>query len=205
MLQSESINELALALSIAQGHIGTAAFDKTNPHFKNQYASYDSIRKACQKALSENGLCITQMLSMSDKGRILITQVSHKSGQWIRSEITLPQAERETPQAIGSSITYAKRYALAALLCIGTGEDDDGEEAQKEIEVKPEPIVFISPEEARKIEAMIKPEDAGYRAELLQFLANRNNLYSARAFTDLPAKTLPQIYSGLNRRYEVKK
>lgn len=205
MLQSENINELAQALSMAQNHIGTAAFDKTNPHFKNQYASYDSIRKACQKPLSENGLCITQMISMSDKGRTLITQVSHKSGQWMRSEIMLPQAERETPQAIGSSITYAKRYALAALLCIGTGEDDDGEEAEKGIEVKPESMAFISHEEAKKIESMIKmPEDAGYRSELLQYLANKNNLGQVLGFTELPTKTLPQIYASLNRRYEKK-
>jgi ERF superfamily len=62
--------------------------------------------------------------------RILITQLSHASGQWMRSFIVMPQ-DKETPQGVGGAITYSKRYALAALLAIPSDEDDDAEEAEK--------------------------------------------------------------------------
>jgi hypothetical protein len=141
-LQSENINDLVAALSKAQGDIESAVYDKKNPHFKSSYASYDAIREVCRIPLAKNSLAITHLLDMYEGKRVLVTQLSHASGQWMRSFVVLPQ-ERETPQAMGSAITYSKRYALSAFLAIGTDEDDDGEKAE-------EPYREILSEEEKK-------------------------------------------------------
>jgi hypothetical protein len=36
---------------------------------------------------------------------------------------------KNDPQAIGSCITYARRYSIGAFLSLNTGEDDDGNKA----------------------------------------------------------------------------
>lgn len=130
-LHSEQINELVTALAKAQGEISVALYDSKNPHFKSDYASYSAIRKACQMPLSKHGLAITHLLLESDdKKRMMVTQLSHTSGQWMRSHLILPM-DKETPQGVGSGITYAKRYTLEALLAIAADEDDDGNAAEE--------------------------------------------------------------------------
>jgi hypothetical protein len=138
-LQSDQINELISALSKAQAEIESAVYDKKNPHFKNNYSSYDAIREACRLPLAKNNLAITHLLDMQENKRVLITQLSHSSGQWMRSFVTMPQ-EKETPQAMGSAITYSKRYALSAFLAIGSDEDDDGEKAETPYKEENKPI-----------------------------------------------------------------
>lgn len=57
----------------------------------------------------------------------LITTLLHTSGQYISSRLVL-YSKDNSPQAIGSAITYARRYSLAAIVGVVT-EDDDGEAA----------------------------------------------------------------------------
>jgi hypothetical protein len=49
----------------------------------------------------------------------------HSYGEWIRDRCVFPVAQ-QTAQAYGSAITYARRYALAAMVGIAPDEDDDG-------------------------------------------------------------------------------
>lgn len=146
-LQSDQIGDLVAALSKAQSEIDSASFDKVNPHFKSRYASYEAIREACRDPLSKYALAVTHHMHVSEGKRILITQLSHASGQWMRSYLMIPQ-DKETPQAMGSAITYSKRYALSAFLAIGSDEDDDGEVAEKEYRE----AAKLSPAQAREIE-----------------------------------------------------
>ena len=129
-IQSPNIELLIEALAKAQGAIEVAVYDSANPHFKSNYASYEAIRKACLKPLSDNGLAITHILTIQDGKRVMVTQLSHSSGQWLRTHLYLP-TEKETPQSVGASITYAKRYSLGALLAISSDSDDDGESVEK--------------------------------------------------------------------------
>ena len=123
MDKSEQINELATALSKAQGCIKPAIKDSTNPFFKSQYADLASVWEACRKPLAENGLSVVQTIDGNDK---LETTLLHSSGQFISS--TLPfVAKDQTSQSIGSAITYARRYALSAM--VGICPDDDDAEA----------------------------------------------------------------------------
>lgn len=127
-MQSESIAALAAALSKAQADITGALKDSSNPFFKSKYADLASCWDACRKQLAGNGLCVIQTTGMTDAGVVLVTTLAHSSGEWIAG--VLPVVTKDNgPQAQGSGITYARRYALAAI--VGLAQiDDDAEAAQ---------------------------------------------------------------------------
>lgn len=139
MMHSENINELTTALAKAQAEIRPAVEDKKNPHFKSSYSSLNSIWAACRAPLSKNGLAIMQIAEQIGENLSLITLLSHTSGQWVKSILPISSA-KEKPQTMGSSLTYARRYALAAIVGISFGEDtdDDANLAQeKTVEILP--------------------------------------------------------------------
>jgi hypothetical protein len=127
-MRSEQINELATALAKAQGSIPNATMNKVNPHFKSKYADLASVRDAIREPLSANGLAVTQTMENKDGSLVLVTTVIHTSGQWMASEYPLPSVAR--PQEMGSALTYARRYSLAAIVCNSADEDDDAEAAE---------------------------------------------------------------------------
>ena len=126
-MQSEHINELAAALAKAQRTLKAAIKDSTNPHFRSRYADLASIWSAWQEAGPAHGLAITQTTAVRDGAIILITQMSHSSGQWMRGEYPLNPIKND-PQGLGSAMTYARRYSLAAMAGV-CPDDDDGENA----------------------------------------------------------------------------
>ena len=129
-MQSESIAALAAALSKAQGSITGALKDSSNPFFKSKYADLASCWDACRAQLAANGLCVIQTTQIDDLvgGAVLVTTLAHSSGEWVKS-ITPILTKDDSPQAQGSGITYARRYALAAI--VGLAQiDDDAEAAQ---------------------------------------------------------------------------
>ena len=132
METSESINEISAALAKAQGQIENAIKDSSNPFFKSKYADLTSVWAACRKQLSENGVSVIQSPEESSHGISVVTMLCHSSGQWIRSKYSMPcDSSKLTPQVIGSAITYARRYALSAMVGIAPHDDDDGNEASK--------------------------------------------------------------------------
>lgn len=143
-LQSEQIGELAKALSKAQGKFEGVERDSKNPFFKSKYADLHSVFQACRGPLAENGLAITQTDYRIDGQDCIITTLMHESGQWLKSVTPLFITKRDS-QGYGSSHTYAKRYALQAIVGLSS-YDDDGEESMKPVREKPE----AKPEQARK-------------------------------------------------------
>lgn len=129
MQKSEQINELATALAKAQASVKAALKDHSNPFFKSKYADLSSVWEACRKALSENGLSVSQLPSTGEGQAVgLETMLLHSSGQWLSEKMTAPVAKWDA-QGIGSAITYLRRYALAAMVGVVADEDDDGEKA----------------------------------------------------------------------------
>lgn len=132
MKRSEQLNELTKALSSAQGEIKGAAKDANNPHFRSQYADLQSVWDAIRGPLTKNGLMVTQHPSVSFDGEgavvDVLTLLSHTSDQWVESILSMP-LPNPTPQAIGSAITYARRYALQSVVGVAP-MDDDGEAAE---------------------------------------------------------------------------
>lgn len=124
MEKSENINEIAAALAKAQAEIRGAIKSKSNPYFKSNYADLACVWDACRDPLSKNGLSVVQTPETCDEGVALSTLLMHSSGQWIQSTYRMPIAKKD-PQAVGSALTYSRRYALAAIVGIAQ-EDDDG-------------------------------------------------------------------------------
>jgi hypothetical protein len=127
---SEDIKDLVSALSKAQSVMKPAVFNKVNPHFKSRYADFASCMDACRTPLSSNGLAVIQSCETVDGKLMLVTMLAHISGQWMKSEFPLIPSKMDS-QAIGSAMTYAKRYSLCGMIGIVADEDgdDDGEAA----------------------------------------------------------------------------
>lgn len=131
MEKSETIGELAKALASAQGEIENAKKDSENPFFKSRYADLASVREACKKALTKNGLAVIQMPKtvISEEATIvhIETMLLHSSGEWVSGDMGAVPVKFD-PQGLGSCITYLRRYALAAVTGVAA-EDDDGNAA----------------------------------------------------------------------------
>lgn len=128
-MQSEQIDQLATALSKAQGAMKSAAKSKENPFFKSHYADLPAVWEACRDALSKNGLAVIQTTQFDGTETWLETTLAHSSGQWMRSRYPVRPAKPD-PQGLGSALTYSRRYALMAMVgVVAEDEDDDGEAA----------------------------------------------------------------------------
>lgn len=127
MNTSEQINEIAAALAKAQAEIENPTFNKTNPHFKSQYADLASVLNAVRPALSKHGIAIMQMSGMEEAGVVLYTRLTHSSGQWIES--VYPVTISQKHQDIAAAMTYAKRISLSAIAGVAGEDDDDGNAA----------------------------------------------------------------------------
>ena len=123
MQTSEQINELATALAKAQGEITGALKDSANPFYKSRYADLASCWDACRAALSKNLLAVMQTTVAGDGVLWLHTRLAHTSGQWVESETPILPKD-DSPQAMGSALTYARRYALTAMVGIAQVDDD---------------------------------------------------------------------------------
>jgi len=156
MYQSEQINELATALAKAQGQMQHAIKDSSNPHYKSKYADLASVIDAIRAPLSENGLSFVQPIRIENDVTVLDTILFHSSGQWIKSSmiINVEVANRNAIQALGSYITYSRRYSLSSLIGI-TQDDDDGNsstqttvatqiQAQIQAQEKVKPVQYIN-------------------------------------------------------------
>jgi hypothetical protein len=136
MNKSESIANLAAALCKFQANIGKVKKEATNPFFKSKYASLANILDVIQKPLADAGLSFCQLPDAD----CLTTILMHDSGEWIEATYCMPVVKTNDPQAMGSAITYARRYALGAALGLNIDEDDDGEKAMArnaKVEEKP--------------------------------------------------------------------
>lgn len=140
--KSESVKELAAALAKAQGSMHPAKMDSTNPFLKNKYADLGSVIQAAQASLTANGLSYSQHPALADNQLTITTLLMHASGEWIESELTLGVSEVKglsAAQAMGSVITYLRRYSLAAILGVYADEDTDGNDKKTEAKQQRQP------------------------------------------------------------------
>jgi hypothetical protein len=118
---------LAQALVEAQKRMPAVPKDTENPHFRSKFTSLDSLIAATRPILNDAGLAITQFPALSETGHpVLRTTLTHgPTGQELSFETPL-YVTTQTEQGHGRAITYARRYAWAALLGIASEEDTDG-------------------------------------------------------------------------------
>ena len=127
--QSETIGAIAGALAKAQAEMKSAKKNQDNPYFKSVYADLASCYEACREPLTKNGIAVFQGIEDSIDGEsvTLNTMLLHSSGEWLSSSLRMPLLKKD-PQAVGSVITYARRYGLCAAIGLAS-EDDDAESA----------------------------------------------------------------------------
>lgn len=178
---SESLKELATALSKSQGMMGNAVKDSTNPHFQSSYADLASVREAVREPFAANGLAATQVVARDDQGGLVLrTLLLHSSGEWLASDFPL-LGDLTRPQVLGSLLTYARRYSLAAIAGIAQ-DDDDGNAAQQHADTRP---ARTAPPERREMPKPGPPKQPkpDYRAWLDSFCADINGKW-AKAHPD---------------------
>lgn len=132
MQTSEQINELASAMAAAQAEMTDAKRDSDNPFFKSKYADLASVRAACMGAMNKHGLSVWQFPRLvgtteHDWTVEVETVVMHTSGQFAKDTLAVPVSKADA-QGVGSAISYARRYALAAVASVAPA-DEDGESA----------------------------------------------------------------------------
>lgn len=121
---SDSIQELAAALSKAQARIRDAVNAKNNEDLGTTYADLSAVWAACRDALTRNGLSVLQFPgAVAGNFLSLTTILVHASGQWIRQPLSIPLS-RLDEQSYGAALTYARRYALAAVVGVCPQSDD---------------------------------------------------------------------------------
>lgn len=131
MQKSDSIAALAGALAKAQAVMQGAKKDSENPFFKSKYADLGSVWDACRDALTKNELAVIQTTEAEDEhGSIPVeTMLAHSSGEWI-SGVLKVRPVKDDPQGMGSALTYARRYALSAMVGVAPEEDDGNAASQ---------------------------------------------------------------------------
>lgn len=179
MNKSESLKELAAALSKAQGQIKGALKDSANPFFKSKYADLSSVVEAIRAPLSQHGLSYVQVAHDADNSAKIETVILHSSGEWLScGPVSVPVSKADA-QGFGSAMTYARRYSLSAAFGVAP-EDDDGNAAAK----APPTKAFATPH---------KPTDGAWdsltvdQQTVVHDLSNRLRSMWAKSKTSFPS------------------
>lgn len=220
---SDSIDQLAGALAAAQSEMTFARKDSTNPFLNSKYSDLAAVWDAVRVPLTKNSLCVTQFPT----GDALTTVLAHKSGQYIASTMPIKTGRndaRNDAQAYGSALTYARRYALSAIVGIAQ-DDDDGEgtnknvDGQKPNKIKPSAPTAPNPAtHSAQTNYPVPPEKKPVSAGLKKFCdaireiedgipddparANRNVAMKELGIKRLP-DTPPEMYDKFCARLQV--
>jgi len=133
------------ALALAQGEFKSIAKNRTvriasaKGSYTFRYADLEAILSACRPALAKNGLALVQTLeSVPDGGTLLLTEIVHKDGGRIMSEVKLPRYDNGDPKSFGGLVTYYRRYAACPMLGVSADDDldENGEAAQSQEEAE---------------------------------------------------------------------
>lgn len=120
------------ALSDFQQKVKIIPFDSKGYNYK--YASLTAVWNAIQTPLLNAGLVVTQIMKEPPQGFDVCvhTILTHpETGDQVESILPMTSPKKD-PQGFGSSITYARRYSLVALLGLVADEDIDASDNKLE-------------------------------------------------------------------------
>lgn len=128
-MTTEPLGALFAALAKAQGEIQTALRSEVNPKENYRYADLASIWGACREALSKNAIAVIQVPVYGEEDNYvgLRTILGHASGESIEGSMWM-RTDDSSPHALGSAITYLRKYSMAAMVGVAA-DDDDGQSA----------------------------------------------------------------------------
>lgn len=165
-----------------------AAVRSGSGHNDKAYARYEDLIAVLKPMFARHGFSISHRVNMAD-GKVAVTGVlGHRDGHSEETSIPLPvdaSGNKNAVQAMGSSISYGKRYVTLTLTGIATeGEDDDGKKAGVG--------ETISDEQAETIKAAL--EETG--GMLPRFCA----YWKLEKLTDLPVSKYKDALASIRRR-----
>jgi hypothetical protein len=145
MITSESIGAISAALAKAQAELKNPPKNKENPHFKSKYVDLSDGLDEVRKTLGKHQIAFIQAPMINDNMVVLHTRLAHSSGEWIES--IYPVSGLDKHQAMGSAMTYARRYAIFAMVGVAGEDDDDGNTASETVAKKPAPKIVNMPKQ----------------------------------------------------------
>lgn len=199
---SDSCAELFGALAKAQGMMGRAFKDANNPAFRTKYTSLASVLEAILPAYNASGLCVLQHPVLAEDVIHMTTLITHESGQWMKSICSMPVAGKKDAHAVGSAISYLRRYTLASI-CGVIQSDDDGNDASGAASgaasASPSPVRAFTPRAAppaarQMTDAEIAEAIAPIELDALKLYCEAHN---KPAPADMPAHQQAQMLSWL--------
>jgi ERF superfamily len=131
------MKEIATALVKAQSEMSNPKKGSSNPFFKSKYADLNSVREAVMSVLNENDISVLQPMVHVDGKNFIKTILLHSSGEMIESHTEIVYSKTNDAQAQGSGITYARRYGLQSLVCVGADDDDGNKASQPQKQTAP--------------------------------------------------------------------
>ncbi len=140
------------AMAQMQCEIPTVGEGAVNLHTGNTYATLDDINFALKPIMQRHGFAITfkvdrEATGVSVKG-ILMHSAGHREDTTMFLPIDIGKGRNDV-QAVGSSVTYGKRYVMCALLNITSGDDNDNDGY-----VEPSDQL-VTPAQARQVQALL--------------------------------------------------
>lgn len=206
--ESESTVAISAALVACQGALRPALKDSNNPAFKTRYADLASVMEAIREPMLENGLAIQHQQLPGEAGRLILrTVLRHKSGEFLASVAIVPLSKQDA-QGMGSALTYARRYGVAAML--GVVQDDDDGNAASSPAARHEPAKVEPPAAPAATKSQIDAigealrETGMKQADAQKLMAARYGGKTGRAqLTQAEAADLLQYLHGLMAAGEV--
>lgn len=197
--ETKELGKLFEALAKAHSEMQVAKADSRNPFFKSSYAGLCSIVNASRQALSKYGLTVIQRPLPDPKkedGTILHTRLGHSSGQWMDSIMPL-NPPKEDIQALGSYMTYVKRYTYSSIAGVVVGdEEDDGEAAMQQSRQKAAPAKK-KPSKISAIQLSVLSKELQDMEELLNKILKG---YNISKLSDLPVDVYQECLGGVRKK-----
>lgn len=130
MAENNELSKLQEALSVFRAQIKQPKLDGSNPYFNSNYVTLAGVQQAVDEGIKGTGLAYVQLVNSDDNGNVYVeTIITHKLGGILRSgKLSVPPKKKDA-QGLGSSITYSRRYQLAAMFGITSDKDDDANAA----------------------------------------------------------------------------
>lgn len=182
-----SVAPLAAAYTKAFAEISNVVKNATNPHFGSDYATLDAVLDTVRPVFAKHGLAVYQAPGKIGElaGNLVVSVVTvlmHESGLQMQVETQVPLGPKATAQAAGGAITYARRYALAAIAGIAQVDDDGNAVSAKKGDDGGDLLAAIeTAETSDELQALYESvQESGDDAIVKVFVAKRTKLRKAK-------------------------
>lgn len=187
------------------GEVENAKLSANNPFFKSKYAPLSEILDTVSPVMSKYGLAVIQIPAM-DGDLVKVNNIlTHKSGCYMTIEgISAKPAKLGDPQALGSVVTYLRRYTMSAIANISSDEDDDGNAGSgnspnKKEEVKKEDLSKATLAQLKtKINALAKQKMEQHGAEKIQGVISDKLKKKLAEATDADKQNMIELHEILS-------